>query len=183
MDGRRNRKKAYIALLVFFLFPAVVRASELGDFLWKTFNFAVLVGVLVYFAGGSLRKMVSSYSSKIKTELEESERRAREAEEKLKEIEERWRKLDEEVESIRRSAIENASEERERILREAEVEAEKIKRAAMEEMEAMYEKALRELREYAANIAVSIAEERIKKKMTPKIHKKLLEKYIKELRN
>lgn len=183
MDSRRNREKAYLAFAVFFLVPAVLQASELARFLWKTFNFAVLIGLLVYFAGKPLKEIIQNYSASIKSSLEESERRAKEAEERLREIEEKWRRLDEEVERIKHQALENAEKERERILREAEAEAEKIKKNAMEEMEAIYEKALRELRKYAAELAVEIAKERIKARMNPGIQKKLLDKYIKELEN
>lgn len=183
MDGRRNREKAYLAFVIFFLIPAVLQASELSDFLWKTFNFAVLVGLLIYFAGKPLKEIIQNYSASIKSSLEGSEKKAKEAEEKLREIEDKWRRLDEEVERIKRQALENAEKEREKILREAEEEAEKIKKNAMDEMEAIYEKALRELRKYAAELAVEIAEEKIRAKMNPEIHKKLLDKYIKELEN
>ncbi len=183
MDGRRNREKAYLTFIIFFLIPALLQASELSRFLWKTFNFAVLAGLLAYFAGKPLKDLIQNYSTSIKTALEDSEHRAEEAEKRLREIEEKWRKLDEEVERIKREALENAEIERQRILKEAEIEAEKIKKNAMEEMQALYEKAMRDLRKYAADLAVAIAEEKIKGKMSPELQKKLLEKYIKELEN
>ncbi len=184
MDSRGNRKE--IALLVAILFlalPGRLLASELTDFLWKTFNFSVLLGILIYYLGKPIKEAFLNYSSSVRNRLKEAEERAREAEEKLREAEERLSNLTKEIEELKSRALDNAEKEREKILKEAEEEAEKIRRIAQEEMEAYFERAKRELRAYAAELAVQMAKERIKKKMTPELQKRLMEKYIEELEN
>ncbi len=184
MDSRGNRKEiAFLVGLIFFAAPGFLMASELTDFLWKTFNFSVLLAILIYYLGKPIKEAFFNYSSSVKNQLEEARRRAEEAEKRLREVEERFSNLKKEVEEIKKQALENARRERERILKEAEVEAERIRKLAHEEMEANFEKAKRQLRAYAADLAVKIAKERIKEKMNPELHRKFMERYIEEMEN
>ncbi len=184
MDSPGNRKEiAFLVGLLFLALPGNLLASESSGFLWKTLNFSVLMAILIYYLGKPIKEAFLNYSSSVKAKLKEAEERAREAEAKLKEAEERLANLGREIEELKGKALENARREREKILQQAEEEAEKIKRMAREEMEAYFEKAKRELRAYAAELAVEVARERIKRKMTPQRHRKLMEKYIEELEN
>ncbi len=183
MAGKRNREKAYLAFIILFLLPEVLRASELSDFLWRSVNFIVLAGILFYYLAKPFREAILNYASSQKKKVENSDREAKEAEEKWKETEKRWKELDTEVSRIKAEAMESATRERERIIKEAELEAEKIKKAAEMEIEAIYERGTREIRRFAAELAISEAEERIKKRMTSDIHKELINRYIRELEN
>lgn len=151
------------------------------QFLGKTFNFLVLFGLLAYLLYRPLKSFLSNYAEKQRKTLEDADRQKEEAERRLREIEERLNNIDAEMKEIIEKTRKQAEKERELILKQAAEERDKMKKVAQEEIQNMYENAVKKLRSYAAELAVSIAEEKVKKELDPEKQRKLIDYYIEKL--
>ena len=175
-------------LLVLLLVPFVIfMASEEGHssnfkgFLGKAVNFIVLIGALIYFLSKPLRSMLEKRATEIKHSMKEAEDSRKEAEERLKGMRKRLSGLEDEIAKIKREAEVDGQREKERIKKLARQEAERIKRFARQEIEVHTNASIKELREHTAELATKLAQERIKKKLTPETQSSLLDKSIERL--
>jgi len=179
------RKHILILLFLLLLFLPLradeEHASGTKDFLGKMLNFVVLFGGLAYFLRKPLRKFLEGRSVQIEQSLKDIKESRRQAEQRLHQLQERLGRLEEEVEKIKKDGEVNGLEERDRIIAEAQREAEKIKRFAQEEIEMLTRVGIADLREYAAELATVLAQERIKQKITPEISSRLIDKSIEKI--
>ncbi|MFB0565089.1 MAG: F0F1 ATP synthase subunit B [Candidatus Aminicenantaceae bacterium] len=182
---KKGRQVFFILfLLPFFVFMASEEgsaSSNLIDFLGKSINFIILFGGIAYFLYKPLRNYLEKRSQDIKNSLEEAENSRREADKKLKAVEVRLEGLGEKVTKIKKEAEIEGHRERERIINEAKREAEKIKQQTQKEIEMLIEGGSRELKEFTAEMATNLAEERIKKAITKQDHEHLINKSIQKL--
>jgi F0F1-type ATP synthase membrane subunit b/b' len=86
------------------------------------------------------------------------------------------------MKKIRSRAEADALREKEQIAELANQEAEKVKRYAELEVAGQVKAGTRELREYAAELATRLAEERIKKKLNAEAHSRLIDKSIERIK-
>ena len=100
-------------------------------------------------------------SAMIVQAMEEARKASEDANRRLAEIEARLSKLDAEIAGMRAQAEEEAVAEEHRIKAAAEEDARKIIESAQQEIAAAAKSARRELKEYAANLAVSLAKKQI----------------------
>jgi len=100
-------------------------------------------------------------SAMIVQAMEEARKASEDANRRLAEIEVRLSKLDTEIAGMRAQAEEEAVAEEHRIKAAAEEDARKIVESAQQEIAAAAKLARRELKEYAANLAVSLAKKQI----------------------
>lgn len=156
-------------------------ASNLTEFLGKTINFVVLFGGLTYFLYKPLRDFLQNRATKIDQSLKEAEDSRQEAEIKLKKVRERLNRLEEEIAKIRKEGEIEAQRIKKDIIKDAHREAKKMKHFAQEEIEMRTREAIQELREYTAELATAIAQERIKKKMTAKVQSHIFDKSIEKI--
>ena len=156
-------------------------SSNFLPFLGKSINFIILFGGLAYFLSKPLRNYFKKRSLEIKQSLAQAENLRREAEEKLKEAEVQLESLGEKIDQIKKEAEMVGQREKERIINEAKREAERIKRLSQQEIELLIQGGIQELREYTIEMATILAQERLKKRMTPKKHSLLIEKCIEGL--
>ena len=124
---------------------------------WEVFNFAILVGILVYFGRKPMREMFASRREEISGDIDRATALLEQAELRNSEWQQRLADLDSELESIRSSARQRAEEEGERILAEAADVAERIRRDAVAAVEHELRRAQSELREEAANLSTELA--------------------------
>lgn len=155
--------------------------SSAMDFLGKTLNFLVLFGGLAFFLRKPLRNFLESRSVKIQESLEEMKAARREAEHKLQQIKDRLSLLEEEIEKIKKEGESGGLEERDRIIEQAHQEVEKIKRFTQEEIEMLTRMGMADLREYAAELATALAQDRISQKMNPEIASRLIDESIEKI--
>ncbi len=92
-------------------------------FFLAVLNFAILIGLLIKFAGPKLRGFLKTRHQTIKHNLEESQRIYHEAKTKLASIEARITNLDQEIETIHAEAVARNQQERERIIAQANKQA------------------------------------------------------------
>lgn len=130
-------------------------------------NFVVLFGALGWLLRKPLRRFFAARTSQIRQAIEAGRRALEEAAARLKEVEARLRNLGAEVEDLKRAAEDALRTERARLLKNAESEAARIRAQAEQEMEALIKAAQAEVKEYAAALAVDLAEKRIRARLTP----------------
>jgi len=181
-----GRKKIILILLMlpFFVFMSAEEeehSSGLIDFLWKTANFIILFGGLTYLLYKPIRRFLEKRTQDIQSSLKEAEDSRKDAEQKLKEIETRLAGLEKEIEKIMKEAESEGQRGKEEILKRAQQETERIKYFAKQEIDAIIRSRIRELREYSAALATALAEERIKRKMSPELQSQLIDRSIERL--
>ena len=125
-------------------------------------NFAVVAGVIFWFAKKNLPAMFRSRTASIQKSLEEARKTSQEAKRRLSNIEARLSKLDVEIGEMRWAAEQEAANEEMRIKAAAEEDARKIVESAEQEILAAAKLARRELKAYAADLAVSLAKKQIR---------------------
>jgi F-type H+-transporting ATPase subunit b len=125
-------------------------------------NFAV-----IFFAiGGLLRKKLPGYFSgrtaTIQKGIEEARKMSEDARRRLAEVEGRLSRLDTEIASMRQEADENAKAEEQRIRAAGEEERRRMVASSEQEIEMTANAARRELKSYVAELAVDLAEKKIR---------------------
>ena len=181
-----ERRKILVVLFLLPFFIFMVSAEEehksgFIDFLGKAINFIVLFGGLAYLLRKPLRSFLEKRSQDIQRTLKETEASRKEAEQKLQEAKAHLAGLEEEIEKMRKEAGVEGHRERERTIQLAQKEAEKIRYFARQEIEMLTRAGIQELKEFTAELAASLAEERIRKKMTLEDHTQLIDKSIERL--
>ena len=125
-------------------------------------NFAV-----IFFAiGGLMRKKLPGYFSgrtaAIQKGIEEARKMSEDARRRLADVEGRLSRLDAEIASMRSEAEENAKAEEQRILAAGEEERKRIVASSEQEIEMAANTARRELKSYVAELAIELAEKKIR---------------------
>jgi F-type H+-transporting ATPase subunit b len=125
-------------------------------------NFAV-----IFFAiAGLLRKMLPGYfqgrTATIQKGIEEARKMSEEARLRLTDVEGRLSRLDTEIAGMKKEAEENAKAEEQRLLAAGEEERRRIVASAEQEIEMAANAARRELKAYVAELAVELAEKKIR---------------------
>jgi F-type H+-transporting ATPase subunit b len=182
-------RKVHVILLVLFLplflcfFSAEehARVSALTDFLGKTLNFILLFGGLAFVLAKPIRRYLEARTAAVREMINTAIASRKEAEEKLEAMQRRLQGLQEEVRKIKGQGEVEGEKTRKDILERARLEAEKLREFARQEIETRLQEARRELREYAAELAVSLAQAKIEKRLTPGLHSRLIEESIEQL--
>jgi len=148
---------------------------------WKWANFFILFGGLGYY----LRKPMREFFESRTRFIEEGLRNASEAKEtalkQIREIESRMANLDQEIRTLKSDALREADEEKARIIESAKVEASKILEIGLREIEGLKKSAQLELKGHVAELAVALAEERLKRMVGSEENKKVIQDFIETL--
>lgn len=151
------------------------------DFIWRMFNFAVTVGILVYFVRKPIKNGLSGRRDGIAKALEEAEVAKTEAEAKFAEYDEKLNKAEAEIEAIAADLKREGELERERIVAQAKETAEKIRTEAEKLAGFEVARAQAELKAEATRLAVELAETLLQKSFTEKDQSRLLDEYMKKV--
>ncbi len=144
----------------------------------RFFNLALVVGVLVWVARKPLAAFYASRSATIREQLAEAQKARIEAETKLAEVESRMSRLDDELRAMKEAAEKEGQEEFERLAAAAERDAQKVIDRARQEIEGMTRAAEIELKTHAAELAVQLAEERIRQEIGPEDRRRLFARFV-----
>lgn len=163
---------------------AAAHGSEhaVRDMIAKLLNFGVLVGVLVYFLKSPIAGYLTSRSAQIRQDLVTAAEMRRTATAQLEEIQRRLGELPAELAALKARGEEDVRAEKLRIAGAARIERERLLDQTHREIEMRLRMARRELTEYAAALAVSVAQERIKNTITPADQLRLLDRYTTQLK-
>lgn len=182
---KRSTAALLLALLVLAPLAAALAAEEgehaadgvPTELIFKWLNFITVFGGLGYLLRKPMREFFTGQREAIQSSIEEARRAREESRARLRGVEERLARLEQEVEALRREAAENAAAEKQRIQETAQREAERILSTARAEMESVTRAARLELRAYAARLAVSLAEQEIRQRLTPPAHAALFQAF------
>jgi F-type H+-transporting ATPase subunit b len=153
------------------------------SWVFKFFNFAVLLAIVVKFAGKPLKNYLVNRHKGIKERIEEGERMFKEAEALKKEYEDRLAKLDEEIEAFKKVVIEETEKEKQKILEEARGLALKIREQARLTYEQEIREAKGKIKEEIARLTVERAEKLIAERFNKSDNDKMVEEFIEKLRS
>lgn len=125
-------------------------------------NFAVVAFFILYFLRKKLPGFFQARNESIRARIDEARKTSEEARRRLQDVEGRLSRLDVEIAAMRQEAGDNAHAEEKRIMAEAENERRRIVAATEQEIAAAANNARRELKAYAAELAVDLAEKKIR---------------------
>jgi F-type H+-transporting ATPase subunit b len=157
--------------------------AEQGDpwIWWKWANFVILAGGLGYLIGKNVPPMFQKQSSEIKSALQEAAKVKADAAAYAASIEARLGNLQSEIEKLRVSARTDMTAEGDRIQRETGHQLQRIREQTAQEIELLTRSATDQLRKYSAELALGLAEQRIRSHMNPEIQQKLQEGFLHDL--
>ena len=124
-------------------------------------NFAVIAGLIIFAMKSNLPTMFRERTSAIQKGIEEARKASAESAAKLADIESRLSKLDGDIASMKIQAEQDAEAEDRRLRAATEEEKKKIIAVSEQEIASAANSARRELKQYAAELAVALAEKRI----------------------
>lgn len=152
-----------------------------GAVIAKAVNFAILAGVLVYFLKTPLTGYLTSRIARVRQDLVAAAETRETATRQLAELEAKLKGLPAELEALKRRGAEEIAAERVRIEQAAEAERQRLLEHTRHEIEMRFRLAKRELLEHAADLAVGLASERIRRSITPEDQARLVDRYTAQL--
>ena len=148
----------------------------------KLANFAILAGVLVYFLKGPIGVHLATRASTIRQDLVTASEMRAAATAQLADIDRKLKTLPAELEALKSQGAQDVVAEQARIAQAAAVERERLIEQTRRDIETRLRLARRELTAHAAQLAVGIAEARIRQSITPEDQLRLVDRYTAQLK-
>ena len=148
----------------------------------KVANFAILAGVLTYFLRTPIAAYLASRETQIRQDLVTAAEMRAMATTQLAEIEKKLQSLPAELDALRAQGAADVAAEQARITQAARVERERLIEQTRREIDMRLRIARRELTAHAAQLAINVAEQRIRRSITPEDQLRLVDRYTAQLR-
>jgi len=148
---------------------------------WKWANFVILAGGLGYLMAKHLPALFAARSKEIQKGISESQKMKQDAERRSAEMDARLKSLGADIERFRTESAAEMQQEGERIGRETAAEIKKIEEHAGVEIDAAGKTARRQLKEYSAELALELAEQRLRTRMDSATESTLVDGFVKDL--
>lgn len=160
-----------------------ISPAKITDFTWRSANFVVFVGLLIYLLVKkvNVKAFFASRSQEIAQTLEDLEAKKAAAAAALKEAEARLAEVAKEREAIIKQYMAEGEIEKSKILDKANQVAERLKEMAALTIQQETRKAMQALREEVADLATKTATDLIKEKATFADQQVLVEEYLKKV--
>lgn len=190
----KNKLRAALTLAGVMLFSAVMHAAEgghheqsIGEMIlgmgWPIANFIIFVGVIYYFGNGPLKDYLATRSATIRKDLVEAAELKASATAQLATIEQKLQALPGELDTLRTRGAEDIVAEEKRIAAAAEADRERLLEQTRREIDLQVRLAKKDILEHAADLSVQLATERIKKETTAADQDRLVDNYLKQVKN
>ena len=150
------------------------------DFLWHTFNFLVLIGLLTYFLYRPITAMLEERTRRIEESLAAAERAQADVARADREREELLASTRREIGEMMAQAQSAAERIQSEARTNAQQEAQRIVETARQEAEAERTQAMAELRREVAGLAVMAAERVISRSLDDQAHRQLVDEFLNE---
>jgi len=150
--------------------------------IWKWVNFAILAGGLGYMIGKNAGPYFTGRSAAIRKDIEESMRQQKEAEARVAEVERRLATLESEIAAIRDESEQEINTGAERLASQSAEEIAKIRTHASQEIASAGKQARFELKRYSAELAMGLAEQRVRTRMTDATQDALVDGFVSDLK-
>ncbi|MBM4129014.1 MAG: ATP synthase F0 subunit B [Nitrospira sp.] len=148
------------------------------DYFWKIINFGILIAILWIFAKKPFQAFLRQRTEMIQKTLKEAQEAKEAAQKALQEVEEKLRLKDAEIEKILAASRGAGESERLRLIEQGDKLREKILEQAKANIEFELRHAKEAIKAEAVEIAIELAEKKIKEKLTKEEQEKLLEESI-----
>jgi len=150
---------------------------------WKWANFAILAAGLGYLIGKNAGPFFKSRTQEIQSGIADATRVRVEAEARASEIERRVSNLSAEVAQLRAQSKDEIAREGERVRTETEASMKKMQAQAQAEIASAGKHASHDLKAYSANLALELAEQQLKDRMTPPVQQQLTAAFIADIQS
>lgn len=152
-----------------------------SSILWKWANFALLVAGLGYLAAKQGGAFFRQRNAEIQEGLAAAAAMKAEAEAKVADIDRRLGNLQAEVADVRHQAHEELERERARQAAATDAAVQRLQQQAQSSIAAALKEAQHELRSHAARLAMDVAEERVRQRLTPETQQGLVSRFVVDL--
>ena len=149
---------------------------------WKWLNFVILAGGIGYLVSKYLNPHLQARAEEIRRGIQDAAVVKAEAEKRASEIEARIANLSGAIEEFRKSAQKEMEAEDGRLRAETAAEIQKIQARAEAEIASAAKLASQELRKYSAELALQLAEQRLRSRLTPQAQDGLARNFVQDLR-
>jgi F-type H+-transporting ATPase subunit b len=148
---------------------------------WKWANFVILAVGLGYLIKKNGGPFFAARSQQIRQDMVESQEARRQAEARAAEVDRRLAALDTEIAALRAEAQGEIQVEAERLSRHTAAEIAKIRANAEQEIAFAGKAARTDLKRYSAELAIGLAEERLRARMNPETQQALVRGFVRDL--
>lgn len=167
--------------------PAWAAGGHEGGFPWghfaaTAFNFVIFVAVLAKLAVPGLTKMFDERREKLSADLNEAKRLREEAEAKLEEYTRRLDALDAERQQLMDDYHAQGEAEKDRLVADAKRQVEKMRSDAELVIQQELRKAVRAIETQAVDMALGLAEQRMKEKLDAPKQNALVDNFVNDLK-
>jgi F-type H+-transporting ATPase subunit b len=186
-----KRPLLWILLLFTALVPAGI-AQEAGgkkeanfaeehELALKWANFLLLAGGLGYLIRKNAGPFFVARTEKIREQLTLAEEARKNAEKRAAEVDRRLASLDAEIAALRAESQKEVANEGERMQRETVAQIAKIRAHAQQEIATAGKAARVELKRYAADLAIGLAGQKLRVRVTPDTQEALVRGFVRDL--
>jgi F-type H+-transporting ATPase subunit b len=156
------------------------KSPELSP-VWAWVNFAILARILSWLIAKHVGPLLAARGRQIREGLAAGEKAKAEADARAAAVEARLANLQQAITGMRWSAQEERDREAARIKRDTEAEFARIRQHAMQEIESASKLARIEVRRYAGRLAIDLAEQKVRARMSAEKQTELLNNFIGEI--
>ena len=164
--------------------PGQVKQAEEAEpsmvLMWV--NFAILIFGLGYLVSKSAPAIFRAREEEIRGGIDEAARKKKEADARASEIDGKLAGFGGEIEKLREGVSTEMSMEAERIKQETVKLVRRIEEQAQQEIGFLTKAARQELRKYSADLALDLAQQRVKQQMNPETQHELVSEFLTGLR-
>ena len=148
---------------------------------WAWANFAILVGALGYLIAKKGGPWFASRSLAIRKGIADAEEIRASAQARAAEVDRKLAGLEADIEALRADMRHEQAAEAERVRKQTEADMVRIQEHAAREIDSAGSAARLELKRYAAQLAIDLAEQKIRRRMTPEVQAALVENFERNL--
>jgi len=156
--------------------------QENGMLGWKWANFAVLAAALVWLARKYGNPYFIAQTQTISQGVDEARRQREDADRRSTDVRLKLANIGKDIEEFRRTALAEQGAEMERARQKVAAEVEATWANAKQSIERLGKHARLDLRRFAANLALELAEQRIRQRMNPAIQTSLTRDFVEKLK-
>jgi F-type H+-transporting ATPase subunit b len=149
---------------------------------WKWANFLLLVGGLGYLVSKHAPAFFAARSQKIVQDITDSRKLREDAEARAADVDRRLANLEADIASMRSESQAEIAAETERLGKHTAAEISKIESHAKQEIDTAGKAARMDLKRYAAQLAIDLAERKIRARLTPETQDGLVRGFVRDLR-
>jgi F-type H+-transporting ATPase subunit b len=159
--------------------------SEGGDgnlLMWKWANFLVLAAGLGYLMAKALPPLFAARTEAITKDMVESQKIRKDADDVAADVERRLASIDTEIAALRAESREETTAESGRLAKHTATEIARIQAQAAREIGDAGKDAQIELKFYASGLAIDLAAQKIRARMTPATEDRLVRGFVRDLK-